>query len=710
MTPSSPAEVLVVHPPGAPLPDVVAELEQGGCRVRTAADGLQGLASIMVKAPQLIIAKAQLAKMDGVALLRAVRSNERTASIPFIVLCEYGDPTDPQALRALGATLAVLLPVLPGQLLTALREIISRSQTPISASGVTATSTGLTYPFGRSAESSSAEASKLEQHTLPANFAQFVEGAPNTLIGDSEISSDAELEVSQLISKRNTLGTVLFSDIRNFTSVSERLDSEEVVEMLNAYFARACEPIQRQHGWVVKFLGDGLVALFESPPGHLQDHAERAVKAGLLMILAAIRFRAWIAERHPAARLPDFSIGVGIHTGEVTVCKMGGAESPETTIIGDTVNLSSRLEEKTKELGWSCVVSRNTFDGAGARIVGGRTDELTVKGRVQPVQIVEVLGLKPKIAATEHEMRFYEAVRGAVSANARTLIDNLRARSAVGAVMATSPSLPPAKQLRPLKIPGFTLVRKLGEGGMSLVWLAQRQSSGEEVVLKLLPLTDGDRRSERIERFSQEYALVSKIDHPNVARIFEQGFTDDYAYIAMEYFPGGDLRSLTKGGLKPEVAQAVLVQIAGALNAIHAQGIVHRDMKPDNVMLRSDGSLGLADFGIAKHVDSNFSHTRHGEVFGTPYYLSPEQALGQPVDHRSDLYSLGVMLFEMLTGKKPYYADSAQALLYQHVHAPVPVLPQSLARFQSLLSRMMAKRPQDRFATASELMDAIMKV
>ena len=258
-----------------------------------------------------------------------------------------------------------------------------------------------------------------------------------------------------------------------------------------------------------------------------------------------------------------------------------------------------------------------------------------------------------------------------------------------------------------IRIPGYRMIRKLGEGGMSPVWLARRDSNGAEVVLKLLPISGEDRDGDRLQRFIQEYALVSQIDHPNVAKIYEQGFTEAYAYIALEYFPGGDLRGLTKGGLKPDVAQAVLIQIAGALAAIHARGIIHRDMKPDNVMLRNDGSLGLADFGIAKHASASFSHTRHGEVFGTPYYLSPEQALGQPVDRRSDIYSLGVMLYEMLTGKKPYYADSAQALLYQHVHAPVPTLPAALARFQPLLSKMMAKRPQDRFNSAEEIIDAI---
>ncbi len=697
---ANPPEILVIDDDTLALAQTRRLIEEANFGVRTAEDGLQGLASVMMRAPDLILADAQMPKMDGFGLLRAIRANERTRAIPFFVMVSEAEASRASEARADGADLVLTKPLARDRLLGAIGDYLKQK-----APRNNQTMAGLRFKTGSNIPIP-IETPKLEQHTLPANFAQFVEEAPNTLIGESILDPDVELQASQLISKRNTTGTVLFSDIRNFTSISEKLESEEVVEMLNAYFARACEPIQRQHGWVVKFLGDGLVALFESPPGHMQDHAERAIKAGLLMVLAAVRFRAWIAERHPQRNLPEFAVGVGIHTGEVTVCKMGGAETPETTIIGDTVNTAARLEEKTKEVGWSCIASAAAFDSGGARILAGGRDRLTVKGRVQPVEIVDVVGLHPKATATEHERKFYDAVSSAVASNSRTLRANAVARAALANAGA---SAFPAGTSRPgeIRIPGYRMVRKLGEGGMSPVWLARRESDNAEVVLKLLPITGDDRKGDRLQRFIQEYALVSQIDHPNVAKIYEQGFTDAYAYIAMEYFPGGDLRGLTKGGLKPDVAQAVLIQIAGALAAIHSRGIIHRDMKPDNVMLRNDGSLGLADFGIAKHADSNFSHTRHGEVFGTPYYLSPEQALGQPVERRSDIYSLGVMLYEMLTGKKPYYADSAQALLYQHVHAPVPTLPASLVRFQSLLSRMMAKRPQDRFSSAEEIIDAV---
>ncbi len=700
---AAPAEILLVENDPAALAQLKSQLENQAYAVRTATDGLQGLAAIMMRPPDVIIANANTPKMDGLGLLASVRGNERTRGIPFIVLA---DPTDAARARSGGADAVIGRPatrdMLVGSITECLRSRPTRTLSSASLTGPTLNGASRART-GTLAELDQASP-RLEQHTLPANFAQFVDKEPTTMIGESILDAEADV-ASQTISKRNTVGTVLFSDIRNFSTISEQLESEEVVEMLNAYFARACEPIQRQHGWVVKFLGDGMVSLFESPPGHLQDHAERAVKAGLLMVLAAARFKAWIAERHPHRRLPEFSIGVGLHTGEVTVCKMGSAESVETTMIGDNVNIAARLEEKTKELGWSVVASQATFEAAGARIVCGQRSELMVKGRIAPVGIVEMLGLQPKISSTEHERKFYEAVGAAVAANSRTLRANLVARQAIAAASGAQVGLVPDA----LRIPGFALERKLGEGGMSQVWLARRDSNQQEVVLKLLQIQH-NQNQEALQRFIQEYALISQIEHPNVARIYEQGFSETHAYIAMEHFPGGDLRALTKGGLAADVAQAVLIQIAGALAAIHSRGIVHRDMKPDNVMLRNDGSLALADFGIAKHVEMHMTHTKHGEVFGTPYYLSPEQALGAPVDRRSDIYSLGVMLYEMLAGKKPYYADNAQALLYQHVHSPVPVLPAQHARFQPLVQRMMAKRPQDRFATADEVIDAVVRL
>jgi serine/threonine-protein kinase PpkA len=199
--------------------------------------------------------------------------------------------------------------------------------------------------------------------------------------------------------------------------------------------------------------------------------------------------------------------------------------------------------------------------------------------------------------------------------------------------------------------------------------------------------------------------LLEQVSHPNVARIFRQDFSLGHAYIAMEYFPCGDLAVRMRRPLDARTAIGYLKQTAAGLGAIHGVGIVHRDLKPDNLMLRQDGSLALADFGVAKQVSMLITDTGDGDIVGTPYYLSPEQAMGQTVDARCDLYSLGVMTFEMLTGRKPYHASSAQELLGKHVNDPVPLLPAPNEHLQPVLARMMAKSRDDRYPSAKALLD-----
>ena len=191
------------------------------------------------------------------------------------------------------------------------------------------------------------------------------------------------------------LVTVLFADIRNFTALSESLSAHEVVEMLNEYFSRVCEPIQEEGGTVDKFIGDAVMAVFGSPVSYV-DHARRALSAALAMAAVARGFRDWMDRRFPGRGLPEFGIGIGLHTGEAVVGNIGSPKRLEFTSIGDTVNLASRLEGLTKELGWSIVASQGTIAAAGAAVATGRRQVLRVKGRREPVEVVEVLGLEPQ--------------------------------------------------------------------------------------------------------------------------------------------------------------------------------------------------------------------------------------------------------------------------------------------------------------------------
>jgi serine/threonine protein kinase len=255
---------------------------------------------------------------------------------------------------------------------------------------------------------------------------------------------------------------------------------------------------------------------------------------------------------------------------------------------------------------------------------------------------------------------------------------------------------------------GHRFVRELAIGGTSMVYLAESERAGEMVVLKVLRDAPeaGDVHTQ-FARFLQEYELISKIRHPNVVRIHDLGIADDHAYIAMEYFPRGDLRALIAKGIERPTAVQCLAQMASALQVVHEVGVLHRDLKPGNIMVRADGTLAIIDFGLAKHVDVRVDMTGTGEIFGTPYYMSPEQGHGQELDVRSDLYSLGVIFYEMLTRKKPYLAATPMGVIYLHANAPVPALEAELSIYQSILNGLLAKDPAARFGSARELLEAV---
>jgi serine/threonine-protein kinase PpkA len=253
---------------------------------------------------------------------------------------------------------------------------------------------------------------------------------------------------------------------------------------------------------------------------------------------------------------------------------------------------------------------------------------------------------------------------------------------------------------------GYRVLRKIGEGGMSRVFLAERESDGLQLVLKMLDTRlAGDPQSQA--RFVREYKIIQRIQNEHVVMIFDQGFASDNPWLAMEYFPGGDLSHRIQKGISSMGALKILVQMAEALDAVHTAGVVHRDLKPQNIMFRANHRLAILDFGLARELDATTTLTQKGMVMATPLYMSPEQCLGQPHDARGDLYSTGVILYEMLTGKLPYAGENASALAYQHVHGQIPRLPRRLVGYQPILDRLLAKRPDARFQSARELFNFI---
>ena len=271
---------------------------------------------------------------------------------------------------------------------------------------------------------------------------------------------------------------------------------------------------------------------------------------------------------------------------------------------------------------------------------------------------------------------------------------------------ASDPALSTATSNSPMplrELGGYLLELQIAQGGAATIYLARAKADGRQVALKVIHL-DGTTPADTLGRFINEHEFLERLRHPNIVAIHAQWFSDHHAYIAMEYFPRGSLEGMLKGPMPEELALLVLRQCAQGLEAAHLAGIVHRDLKPGNIMLRADGTLALTDFGIAKDLHALTSSTDHGIVLGTPSYMAPEQAMGKRVDASCDIYSLGVLLYEMLTGSKPFTGADHQAIIYGHLNTPVPRLPAHAAKWQDLLDLMMAKLPPARPANAQALL------
>lgn len=252
----------------------------------------------------------------------------------------------------------------------------------------------------------------------------------------------------------------------------------------------------------------------------------------------------------------------------------------------------------------------------------------------------------------------------------------------------------------------YRIINKLGAGGMADVFLAEDTTLGRQVALKVLP-PELARDPERIARFEKEVRASAALHHPNIVTLFEVGHEGGSPFYTMALLPGGDLKARILAGLTPEESLEIVKSLADALGYAHQQGFVHRDIKPENILFDGQGRPVLTDLGIARALGSGTRMTKVGMSIGTPHYMSPEQARGKEVDGRADLYSLGVVMYEMLTGRVPFDAEDTYAVGLMHISEPAPALPANLAALQPLLDRLLAKDPDGRFADAGELMTAI---
>lgn len=257
-----------------------------------------------------------------------------------------------------------------------------------------------------------------------------------------------------------------------------------------------------------------------------------------------------------------------------------------------------------------------------------------------------------------------------------------------------------------MQIPGFDIDGEIGQGAMASVYLATQRSLERKVALKVMAASLAADPT-FCERFLREGRTLARLAHPNIATIHDIGNVGELYYMAMEFLPSGTLKERIAAGLTPEQGLVYVRQMAQALGYAHAQGLVHRDVKPANILFRADGTAVLSDFGIAKSLDDRTQFTQAGFAVGTPSYMSPEQARGLEIDGRADLYALGVVLYEILVGKLPYNGTDALSTALAHLTEPLPELPIEHGRYQDILRGLLAKDPNERYADAAALLAAL---
>ncbi len=660
-------------------------LARADVQLASAANGKHGLEQARRIRPDVVICDIEMPGLDGFELLESLRTDADLGKTLVMMLTSQTSRDAQRLGMTLGADDYLTKPFTDRELVSAfdgLLKKLGRMQAVVGA------------------------AVKDQEEYLRRIFAARLDGGPS---GD-RYGSDSRFESLETPSQILLQATVLFSDIRGFTSIAEKLTASEVANLLTEYFERACEPVIANGGQHLKMMGDGLMAVFtdqaESNKGESYEWPapRRALAAALSMNELAKEFAHWVAKSFPGRGLPPFQTGFGIHCGEVAISQMGSSEDKVATAIGDTVNIAARLESSTKDLGWEIVASRTVVELAGEGVLTAAETSLAVRGKTTSIDVMEVKAISdmPDAMARTHR-DVLKDMRDDFEANA--LIAARAVKGALGKKLAAFRNEREQTGSQ-LLLAGYKIVRRIGSGGMSSIYLATREPAGDLVVLKVL-----DARGEaadQMARFMREYSLLSTIRHPNIIRIYNQGFGEEHAYIAMEYFENGDLRSRMKHPLEPAVVVDITIQAARALSVIHALDIVHRDLKPENLMLRADGSIVLADFGIAKMVGTGeypeSTLTQAGELVGSPSYMSPEQVEAKMITHLSDLYSLGVMFYEMLTGERPYKGTSLMSLLAQQANAPPPKLPRGLEKFQPIVDRLMAKQPLRRYASAEALL------
>ncbi|HYM60348.1 MAG TPA: protein kinase [Thermoanaerobaculia bacterium] len=479
-------------------------------------------------------------------------------------------------------------------------------------------------------------------------------------------------------------GTVLVSDLRGLPATVGEGDAASVIASVSRVMKLQEAEVIRQDGYVREIDGHRLVSVFRGDRGII--HAIRAARA--------------INEEMALQSDPKapMAIGVGIATGEFVSGSVDLSQESGLAVIGNAPLLASIFAWHAPT-GYA-YVSYETAQAAGAEIASLTTrEEVRLRWLAQPLPVASI----PLMSLTTGVMGAYGTAAGMATVR-------------VGATVAglTAPSSRPVDlESGHLFANRYRIEQIVGRGGMGVVYKALDTQLDETVAIKTLPGDVMSRSPEDLERFKREIRLARKITHRNVLRTYDYGEADGVYFISMEYVRGYTLADLLEEArqMAPRVATGITRQICRGLEEAHDQGIIHRDIKPQNVLIDHKGEVKLMDFGIARMTENVEAMTQAGLIVGTPHYMSPEQVRGNQLDPRSDVYSMGVMLYEILVGEKPFTSTSLTGVLSAHLtdkpRPPIELRPEVGRDLNAIVLRCLEKDPKDRYEDAGEMLHAL---
>jgi len=519
---------------------------------------------------------------------------------------------------------------------------------------------------------------KAELEELYAQMADKAEEAP--------IAAARTVEAAKLDE-----GTVLVTDLRGLPATVGEGDAASVIAIVERAMRLQANEVERQDGEVREVAGHRLVSIFRGDRGIIHAiRAARAINEELALHMSSAT---------GSGSATSMSIGVGIATGEFVTGSVSLESEDGLAIVGNAPLLALLFAWHAPN-GFA-YVSYESAQAAGNEVLSAATrEEVRLKWLPQPLPVASLplvsvtTGMMPALGSSSMATMRMDATAAGVTAPATPYAD-----LSVGHLFAGR----------------YRIESILGRGGMGVVYKATDAQLDETVAIKTLPGDVMTRSPEDLERFKREIRLARKITHRNVLRTYDYGEAESVYFISMEFVRGYTLNELMDEAPARQMPSRATIgiarQISRGLHAAHEQGIIHRDIKPQNVLIDAKGEVKLMDFGVARMAEAPEAMTQAGLIIGTPHYMSPEQVQGKQLDARTDVYAMGVLLYELLIGKRPFESSSLTGILTAHImekaRPPIEVRPEIGRDLNAIVMRCLEKDPALRFGDAGALLTAL---